>query len=124
MGVLLEVKNLRTYFYTLDTVVKAVDGVSFNVEEGEIVGLVGESGCGKTVSALSLLRLIPIPPGKIVTGEVIFEGKDLINVSQNEIRNIRGNKNCHDLSRAYDPRLILYSLSRSSYQNHCKCTKR
>ena len=92
MGVLLEVKNLRTYFYTLDTVVKAVDGVSFNVEGGEIVGLVGESGCGKTVSALSLLRLIPIPPGKIVTGEVIFEGKDLINVSQNEIRNIRGNK--------------------------------
>ena len=92
MGVLLEVKNLCTYFYTANAIVKAVDDISYDVEEGEIVGLVGESGCGKTASALSLLRLISIPPGKIVKGEVIFEGKDLITISQEEIRNIRGNR--------------------------------
>jgi oligopeptide transport system ATP-binding protein len=92
MGILLDVKDLRTYFHIPDGLVKAVDGISYDVEEGETVGLVGESGCGKSVSALSLLRLIPNPPGKIVKGEVMFEGKDLMKASQEEIRNIRGNK--------------------------------
>jgi oligopeptide transport system ATP-binding protein len=92
MGTLLEVKNLRTYFFTDDGVVKAVDGISYDLEEGETIGLVGESGCGKSVSALSLLRLIPTPPGKIVDGEVWFEGENLLKVSEEEVRHIRGNR--------------------------------
>ena len=89
---LLQVEELRTYFYTEEGVVKAVDGVTFYIEPGEILGLVGESGCGKTVSALSILRLIPIPPGKIVSGSVQFEGKDLVSMSEDQIRHIRGNE--------------------------------
>jgi oligopeptide transport system ATP-binding protein len=92
MAILLNVKDLRTYFYTDDGVVKAVDGVSYDLEEGETIGLVGESGCGKSVSALSLLRLIPTPPGKIVDGEAWFEGENLLKVDENEIRHIRGNR--------------------------------
>ncbi len=89
---LLQVKDLRTYFYTLDGVVKAVDGISYDMEEGEILGLVGESGCGKSISALSLLQLIPSPPGKIVGGEVLFQGRDLLKLNKDEIRRIRGNQ--------------------------------
>ncbi len=92
MAPLLQVRNLRTSFFTDDGEVKAVDGVTFDVEEGETLGLVGESGCGKSVSALSLLRLIPSPPGRIISGEVIFEGEDLLKVSEAEIRHVRGNK--------------------------------
>ena len=76
MAALLEVRNLRTYFFTQEGVVKAVDGVSYALEEGETLGLVGESGCGKSVSALSIMRLVPDPPGKTVGGEVIFDGQD------------------------------------------------
>ncbi|MCS7276627.1 MAG: ABC transporter ATP-binding protein [Dehalococcoidia bacterium] len=89
---LLSVRDLRTYFYTDEGVVRAVDGVSFDVYPGEIVGLVGESGCGKTVSALSILRLIPQPPGRIVSGEIWFEGQDLLKLDDEGIRQIRGNK--------------------------------
>lgn len=92
MAPLLQIKDLRTSFFTDDGVVRAVDGVTYDVEEGETLGLVGESGCGKSVSALSILRLIPSPPGKIVGGEVIFEGEDLLKVDENEIRHIRGNQ--------------------------------
>ena len=92
MSKLLEIKNLRTYFYTEEGVVRAVDGVSWDLEEGETLGLVGESGCGKSVSALSILRLIPRPPGRIVDGEIIFEGEDLLGVSDAEMRSIRGNR--------------------------------
>jgi oligopeptide/dipeptide ABC transporter ATP-binding protein len=92
MAKLLEVKNLRTYFYTQEGVVRAVDGVSWDLEEGETLGLVGESGCGKSVTAMSILRLIPQPPGRIVDGEIIFEGKDLLKMDSNEIRSIRGNR--------------------------------
>ncbi len=88
---LLRVDDLKTYFYTEEGVVKAVDGVTFDVAPGEILGLVGESGCGKTVSALSVLRLIPIPPGKIVSGSVLFEGKDLVRMDEDGIRHVRGN---------------------------------
>ncbi len=88
---LLEVNDLRTYFYTQEGVVKAVDGTSYSVEEGETLGLVGESGCGKSVSALSILRLIPTPPGKIVSGEIMFQGRDLLKLDENEMRRIRGN---------------------------------
>ncbi len=91
MTKLLEVKNLKTYFYTDDGIVKAVDGVNFSVDAGKTMGIVGESGCGKSITAMSILRLIPDPPGKIVDGEVIFNGEDLTKVSDNRIREIRGN---------------------------------
>ncbi|HSR12351.1 MAG TPA: ABC transporter ATP-binding protein [Thermodesulfobacteriota bacterium] len=92
MAPLLDVKNLRTYFYGVGGTVKAVDGVSFQVDEGETLGLVGESGCGKSVSAFSVLRLIPSPPGEIVGGEIIFEGWDLLRMDEEEIRKVRGNR--------------------------------
>jgi len=89
---LLEVKDLRTYFYTQEGEVKAVDGLSYYVNRGESVGIVGESACGKSVSALSILRLIPYPPGIIVGGEIIFKGQDLLKASEAELRGIRGNQ--------------------------------
>ncbi|MFN8557195.1 MAG: ABC transporter ATP-binding protein [Dehalococcoidia bacterium] len=92
MGTLLQIKDLRTHFFTEEGVVKAVDGVSYDVEEGETLALVGESGCGKSVTALSLLRLIPNPPGKIVGGEILFEGQDILKADEDEIRHIRGNR--------------------------------
>jgi len=88
----MQVKDLRTYFNTEEGIVKAVDGITYDVQEGETLAIVGESGCGKSVSALALLRLIPIPPGRIVSGEVIFEGEDLLKLSESEIRRIRGNR--------------------------------
>jgi len=88
---LLEVKNLKTYFYTEDGVVKAVDGVDFHVNPGEVLGLVGESGCGKSVTSLSIMRLIGVP-GKIVEGEILFEGKDLVKASEQEMMKVRGNR--------------------------------
>ena len=89
---LLEVKGLKTRFFTEDGVVHAVNGISYELEEGEAMGIVGESGCGKSVSVLSIMRLIPEPPGKIVGGEVWFEGRDLLKVDSEEIRKVRGNK--------------------------------
>ena len=88
----LEVRDLATYFHTHDGVVKAVDGISYHIEEGETLGMVGESGCGKSVSALSVMRLIADPPGKIERGEVIFDGKDLLSLSDAEMRSVRGNR--------------------------------
>lgn len=90
MQPLLEVKNLRTYFETRNGTVRAVDGVDLAVNEGETLGIVGESGCGKTVLALSIMRLIPVPPGRIVSGSIIFEGVDLVRLKKKEIRRIRG----------------------------------
>lgn len=87
---LLEVKNLKTYFYKDNMVVKAVDGVSFHLEEEETLGIVGESGCGKSVTSLSILRLVPKPAGRIVGGEILLEGKDILTLKENEMRNIRG----------------------------------
>jgi len=87
---LLNVQNLETHFKTPDGIVHAVNGVSFNLMEGETLGVVGESGCGKSVTMLSLLRLIPSPPGKIVAGEAVFRGKDLLKMNAEEIRQIRG----------------------------------
>ena len=92
MATLLSVKGLVTQFFTEDGIVKAVDGVDYDLEEGETLGLVGESGCGKSVSALSILRLIPNPPGRVVAGEVIFEGQDLLKLTEDEMRHIRGNR--------------------------------
>ncbi|MBI2830323.1 MAG: ABC transporter ATP-binding protein [Chloroflexi bacterium] len=89
---ILEVKDLRTYFFTQEGEVRAVDGLSYYVDKGESVAVVGESGCGKSVSALSVLRLIPYPPGIIVGGEIIFKGMDLLKVSEDAIRQVRGNQ--------------------------------
>jgi oligopeptide transport system ATP-binding protein len=91
-GQLLEVRDLRTYFQTEDGVVKAVDGISFELQRGETLGIVGESGSGKSVTNLSIIRLIPQPPGKIVSGEVIFNGQDLLLLPSAAIRRIRGRR--------------------------------
>ncbi|OGN94021.1 MAG: methionine ABC transporter ATP-binding protein [Chloroflexi bacterium RBG_13_50_21] len=88
---LLEVRNLKTYFYTEDGVVKAVDGVDFTVGRGEVLGLVGESGCGKSVTSLSIMRLIGVP-GKVVQGEILFEGRNLLELSEAEMVHMRGNR--------------------------------
>jgi ABC-type dipeptide/oligopeptide/nickel transport system ATPase component len=90
MDLLLEVKNLKTRFHTEDGIVNAVNGISYPMEESEILGIVGESGCGKSVHALSIMRLIPIPPGEIADGEVVFEGRDLIKLSESAMRQVRG----------------------------------
>jgi peptide/nickel transport system ATP-binding protein len=89
---ILEVKDLRTYFYTRDGVVRSVDGVSFSVSEGETLAIVGESGCGKSVTSLSILRLIASPPGKIVSGSIQFHGQDLLGFTDEQMRDIRGDK--------------------------------
>ncbi|ABW18889.1 ABC transporter ATP-binding protein [Alkaliphilus oremlandii] len=88
---LLEVKNLKTHFYTEDGIVPAVNGVDFNLKPGETLGIVGESGCGKSITSMSIMRLIPTPPGKIVGGEILFEDRDIVKMSEAEIRKIRGN---------------------------------
>jgi len=85
---LLQVDGVKTYFLTKKGAVKAVDGVSFNVAEEEVFGLAGESGCGKTTTALSIMKLVP-PPGQIIDGKIIFDGKDIVQMSENEMRDIR-----------------------------------
>jgi peptide/nickel transport system ATP-binding protein len=89
---LLEVNNLRTHFYTRDGIVRAVDGVSFSVDPGETLAVVGESGCGKSVTSLSILRLIASPPGRIVEGSIRFLGRELLALSESEMRRVRGNE--------------------------------
>jgi oligopeptide transport system ATP-binding protein len=91
-GNLLEVKDLRTYFNTEDGEVKAVDGISFALKRGETLGIVGESGSGKSVTNLSIIRLIPTPPGRIVSGQVLFDGTDILALKEDEVRRIRGRR--------------------------------
>ncbi|MBZ0258956.1 ATP-binding cassette domain-containing protein, partial [bacterium] len=90
--VLLDVQNLKTQFFTVDGVGRAVDGVNFQVKRGETLGLVGESGCGKSMTSLSILRLVPNPPGRIVDGKILFKGEDLLQYSEKAMRKIRGNQ--------------------------------
>ena len=87
----LEVKDLQTWFYTRQGIVKAVDGVSFNLRKGETLGIVGESGCGKSITALSVMRLVPDPPGRIIGGRVTLGGRDLLDLDEAEMRLVRGN---------------------------------
>ena len=87
---LLKIRNLHTYFFTDEGIAKAVDGVDLELEEGGTLGVVGESGCGKSVTALSIMRLIPDPPGKVVKGEIVFNGRDLLTLSEAEMRKVRG----------------------------------
>ena len=89
---ILEVKNLQTWFWTDAGIVKAVDGVSFDLHKREMLAIVGESGSGKSVTNLAVMNLIPNPPGKIIGGEVWFEGKDVLKMNKQEIRQLRGNK--------------------------------
>src|SRR5438046_2124502 len=110
---LLEVQDLRTYFRTEDGVVKAVDGVSFALRRGETLGIVGESGSGKTVANLSIMRLIPEPPGKIVSGSIAFDGRDILKLSPRELREIRG---CHIAMIFQDPMTSLNPFMRISKQ--------
>lgn len=91
-GNLLEVRDLRTYFHTEDGTVKAVDGVTFSLRRGETLGIVGESGSGKSVTTLSIIRLIQSPPGQIVSGEVVFDGRDILRLTEKEVRGIRGRR--------------------------------
>ena len=90
-GSALEVKDLQTWFYTRQGIVKAVDGVSFNLRKGETLGIVGESGCGKSITALSVMRLVPDPPGRIIGGRVTLDGRDLLDLDEAEMRLVRGN---------------------------------
>jgi oligopeptide/dipeptide ABC transporter ATP-binding protein len=89
--ILLEVNHLKTYFFLDEGVSQAVDGMDFHIHRGKTLGMIGESGCGKSVSALSILQLIPMPPGKIISGEILFEGQDLLQKNKDEIKKIRGN---------------------------------
>ncbi len=98
---LLDVQNLQTHFGTMDGVVRAVEGLSFHVDAGETVGIVGESGCGKSVTSMSILRLIAEPPGKIA-GNIWFEGRDLLTLPEHEMRAVRGNRDLDDLPGADD----------------------
>ena len=90
--VLLELSDIRTYFFTDAGIVPSVDGVSYKIRRGETLGVVGESGCGKSVTALSIMRLVPSPPGRTVSGQINFEGTDLTQLSEQEMRRIRGNR--------------------------------
>ncbi len=87
---LLDIKKLKTYFYTDEGVAKAVDGMDLSINRGETLGVIGESGCGKSVTALSILQLIPIPPGRIIEGQILFEGEDLLRKSREAMKKIRG----------------------------------
>ncbi len=111
--IVLQVNNLKTYFHTYGGIVKAVDGVSFELHRGETLGLVGESGSGKSVSNLSIMKLVPSPPGKIMAGEVLFDGEDILSKSEREMRRLRG----HKISMIFqDPMTSLNPLLRISYQ--------
>ena len=124
---ILEVKDLRTYFYTEDGEVRAVDGLTYNVKRGENVGIVGESACGKSVSALSIMRLVPYPPGIIVGGEVIFNGQDLLQVSEAEMRRIRGNRIAmifQEPMTSLNPVLTISRQLTESLELHCGMGKK
>jgi len=124
---LLEVKGLKTHFYTSDGVVKAVDGVSFYVDEGETLGIVGESGCGKSMSVLSIMRLVPQPAGRVVAGEILFEGVDLLRLSLDEMRHIRGNKIAmvyQDPMTSLNPVLTVGHQIREALQLHMGMSKK
>ena len=90
--IVLQVKNLQTYFYTEEGIVPAVDGLDFSLRQGETLAIVGESGCGKSVTSMSVLRLVPTPPGKILGGEILYKGEDLLKKSEKQMRSIRGNE--------------------------------
>lgn len=127
MGNILEVKGLETQFSTREGVLHAVNGVSFVVKEGETLGVVGESGCGKSVSMMSMLRLIQSPPGKVVAGEALFQGKDLLKMSDEEIRDIRGSKISlvfQDPMTSFNPVMTIGEQVAEPYMRHNGASKK
>ena len=127
MAPLLEVRDLQTHFNTQDGVVRAVDGVSFHVDRGETLGIVGESGSGKSVTSLSVMRLIPNPPGKIVGGSIMFDGEDLLQASEEEMRHIRGNRIAmifQDPMTSLNPVLTIGRQLTESLELHMKMTSK
>ena len=98
----LEIKDLTIHYITRSGTVRAVNNVSFSIGKGETLGLVGETGAGKTTTALGILRLVPNPPGKIIGGEILFEGKDVMKMTDEELREMRGEQHLHDLSGPHD----------------------
>jgi ABC-type dipeptide/oligopeptide/nickel transport system ATPase component len=125
MALLLEVQNLHTQFETSDGTVRAVDGITYTVDEGETVAIVGESGCGKSVGALSILRLIPDPPGRIVRGKILFAGTDLLTLSDQEIRAIRGDRIAmifHEPMTSLNPVLTIGQQLCEGMELHLKLT--
>ena len=127
MGPLLEVRNLQTQFFTKEGIVRAVNNISYELNTGETLGIVGESGCGKSVGALSLLRLIPSPPGKIVGGEILFDGIDLLKVHESEIERIRGNRIAmifQDPMTSLNPMMPIGRQISESLELHLKMNKK
>lgn len=126
MNNLLSVKGLMTEFRTKNGIIHAVNGVSFDLKEGETLGIVGESGCGKSVSVMSMLRLIPTPPGKVTAGEVLFQGRDLLKLSDGEIRHIRGAQISmvfQDPMTSLNPVLTIGKQVSEAYSIHVSATK-
>ncbi|SMB81574.1 oligopeptide transport system ATP-binding protein [Desulfonispora thiosulfatigenes DSM 11270] len=124
---LLQIKGLKTHFFTGDVPVKAVDGVDLVVDKGQTLGIVGESGSGKSVTSLSIMRLIANPPGKIVAGEIIFEGRDLLKISDNEMREIRGNEISmifQDPMTALNPSFTVGDQIAETIKLHQNCDKK
>jgi oligopeptide transport system ATP-binding protein len=126
MAKLLEVKNLKTQFFTQDGVVHAVNGISYSVDKGETVAIVGESGSGKSVGVMSLIRLIPQPPGRIVDGEVLFDGQDLLKLSEEQLRHVRGNRIAmifQDPMTSLNPVLTIVRQITESLELHMKMNR-
>jgi len=124
---LIEVKNLKTYFYTDDGVSKAVNEVDFEIFRGETFGVVGESRCGKSVTSLSIMRLIQELPGKIINGEILFNGEDLLKLNQKRIRSIRGNEISmifQEPMTSLDPVFTIGDQISEAIVNHKKVTKK
>lgn len=126
-GKLLKVKNLATYFFTDEGVAKAVDGLSFELSQGEILGIVGESGSGKSVTALSLMRLLPQPPAKIVSGEILFKGKNILKMKEKDLRKLWGKEIAmifQDPFSALNPVFTIGNQVRESVQLHQKISRK
>jgi peptide/nickel transport system ATP-binding protein len=124
---LLSVRDLRTQFFTREGVVHAVDGVSFDVHKGRTLGIVGESGCGKTVTALSIIRLLPTPPARIVGGQVLFQGRDLTTLPERELEDIRGSEIAmifQDPMTSLNPTLTIGMQITETIRRHSKLSKR
>jgi oligopeptide/dipeptide ABC transporter ATP-binding protein len=123
---LLEVEDLKTHFFTREGVVRAVDGVSFSVERGKTLGIVGESGCGKSVTALSIMGLIPKPPARIVAGSVLFDGRDLTTLSERELEDVRGRRIAmifQDPMTSLNPTLKIGTQITETLRRHLDMTK-
>jgi peptide/nickel transport system ATP-binding protein/oligopeptide transport system ATP-binding protein len=124
---LLQIEALKTYFYTFEGIAKAVDDVSFSINRGEVLGIVGESGCGKSVTAQSIMRLIPEPPGKIIHGNIIFDGTDIVRLTMDQMRSIRGNRISmifQEPMTSLNPVFTIGNQISEMYMLHEKCSKR